>query len=109
MLVSKYANLFPNQDDKNIAQSIQFSKLSILVDICATFQASSADCERGFSLMNNIKTKGRNRLGAEHLDQLMRIKSHLAYGKEVNLDAVYSRWISHKDRREKTHTETTTF
>jgi len=29
--------------------------VSILLDICGTFQASSADCERGFSLMNSIK------------------------------------------------------
>jgi len=36
----------------------------MLVDICCTFQASSADCERGFSLMNNIKVKSRNRLEA---------------------------------------------
>uniref|UniRef100_A0A674N5D1 Centrosomal protein 41 n=1 Tax=Takifugu rubripes TaxID=31033 RepID=A0A674N5D1_TAKRU len=34
------------------------------------FQASSADCERGFSLMNHIKTASRNRLEVTHLDQL---------------------------------------
>ena len=49
--------------------------ISQLVDICGTFQASSADCERGFSLMNHIKTASRNRLEVAHLDQLMRIKS----------------------------------
>ena len=37
-------------------------ELSTLLDISGTFQASSADCERGFSLMNSIKTKSRNRL-----------------------------------------------
>ena len=40
----------------------QFNLLSMLVDICCTFQASSAECERGFSLINNIKVKSRNRL-----------------------------------------------
>ena len=30
----------------------QFNLLSMLVDICCIFQASSADCKRGFSLMN---------------------------------------------------------
>ena len=34
----------------------QFGLLMRLLDICATFEASSADCERGFSLMNSIKT-----------------------------------------------------
>ena len=40
----------------------QFNLLSMLVDIYCTFQASSADCKRGFSLMNNIQVKSRNRL-----------------------------------------------
>ncbi|KAL7378014.1 hypothetical protein ABVT39_007455 [Epinephelus coioides] len=35
----------------------ELKEISQLVDICGTFQASSADCERGFSLMNRIKTK----------------------------------------------------
>lgn len=47
--------------------------VSQLVDICGTFQASSA--ERGFCLINRIKTTSRNRLEASHLDQLMQIKS----------------------------------
>ena len=38
-----------------IVNDEQFNLLSNLVDICCTFQASSGDCERGFSLMNNIK------------------------------------------------------
>ena len=33
-------------------QHEQFSGLYALLDVCGTFQASSADCERGFSLMN---------------------------------------------------------
>ena len=85
----------------------QFSKLSIMMDICATFQASSANCERGFSLMNNMKTKARNRIRVDHLDKLMQIKSYLSSGKEVSLDDAYSRWVSHRDRREKSNTETT--
>ena len=48
----------------------ELKEVSQLVDICDTFQASSADCERGFSLMNRIKTKSRNRLEVTHLDQL---------------------------------------
>ena len=35
----------------------QFNLLSMLIDICCTFQAFSADCERGFCLMNNIKSR----------------------------------------------------
>ncbi|XP_067851161.1 uncharacterized protein [Heptranchias perlo] len=40
-----------------LKNSEQYNVVSQLVDIWATFQASSADCEHGFSLMNNIKTK----------------------------------------------------
>ena len=74
--------------------------VSILLNICGTFQASSAYCERGFSLMNSIKTKSRNRLEVNHLVDLMRIKFYLLLGNTIDLDAVYKRWATHKDRRE---------
>lgn len=78
----------------------ELKHVSQLVDICATFQASSADCERGFSLMNRIKTASRNRLEMDHLDQLMRIKSKLQADEAINLDNVYNHWRREKDRRE---------
>jgi len=80
----------------------QFNLLSMLVDICCTFQASSADCERGFSLMNNIKVKTRNRLGNTHLDHLVRIKLYLNAGRTVDLDKAYTMWKEQKVRRQKT-------
>lgn len=70
------------------------------MDICATFQASSADCERGFSLMNHIKTESRNRLEVAHSDQLMRIKSKLEADGAINLDKVYNHWRSEKTDRQ---------
>jgi hypothetical protein len=51
----------------------QFQEISILLDICGTFRASSADCECGFSLMNLIKSKSRNRMEVDHLDNLMQV------------------------------------
>ncbi|KAK0044069.1 E3 SUMO-protein ligase [Biomphalaria pfeifferi] len=84
---------FPQQQD-------HLNKLFLIMDICGTFQASSADCERGFSLMNSIKTKARNRLEVEHLDHLMRIKLFLNSGKTVNKDKVYNFWKAEKNRRE---------
>jgi hypothetical protein len=39
----------------------QFQEKLILLDICGTQKASSADCEHGFGLMNLIKSKSRNR------------------------------------------------
>uniref|UniRef100_H3B4G5 HAT C-terminal dimerisation domain-containing protein n=1 Tax=Latimeria chalumnae TaxID=7897 RepID=H3B4G5_LATCH len=70
----------------------QFTDLAQFVDICATFQASSIDCECGFSLMNQIKTKSRNRLEVNHMDQLIRIKYYLAANGDVNLDKIYHHW-----------------
>lgn len=66
-----------------------FKQLSVLYDICGTFQASSADYERGFSLMNAIKSKTRNKLNIEHLDNLMRIKSYILQEKKIDLDGVH--------------------
>ena len=79
----------------------EFSKMAYLVEICGTFQANSADCERGFSIMNTIKSKIRNRLETSHLDCLMRIKLQLNAGIEIDLDAVYNFWSKNKCRREK--------
>nr|XP_033818665.1 E3 SUMO-protein ligase KIAA1586-like [Geotrypetes seraphini] len=89
------------QEMYNFAQQHkQFSGLNALLDVCGTFQASSADCERGFSLMNAIKTKTRNKLRVEHLECLIRIKLYLATGNNVNIDSVYNFWKSEKGRRE---------
>ena len=75
--------------------------LSNLVDICCTFQASSADCERGFSLMNNIKVKSRNSLGNTHLDHIMRIKLYLNAGRTIDLHKAYIMRTEQKVKREK--------
>ncbi|XP_015272828.1 PREDICTED: uncharacterized protein LOC107115600 [Gekko japonicus] len=82
-------------------QQEQFSELNLLLEVCGTFQASSADCERGFSLMNAIKTKNRNRLDTDHLENLLRIKLHMSNGNNINIDSVYHFWRAQKGRREK--------
>lgn len=76
----------------------ELKKISQLVDICATFQASSADSERGFSLMNHIRTAARNRLQVAYLHQLMRIKSKHAEDGAINLDKVYNHWTDGKNK-----------
>lgn len=79
----------------------QFDCISVLLDICGTFQASSAECERGFSLMNAIKSRSRNRMEVEHLECLLRIKSYISSGENVDLNVVYKYWVDRTDRREK--------
>lgn len=81
----------------------RFKELSTLLNICATFQAvsSSSDCEGGFSVMNSIKSKLRNRLKIDNLEYLMRITTYIASGGNINLDSVYEHWVNNKDRRQK--------
>jgi len=75
--------------------------LASLVDIGGTFLASSVECERGFSLMNSIQTKLRNRLGEGHLDMIMRVKSYQRDGCVIDKVKVYEEWASSKHIREK--------
>ncbi|CAM2113913.1 unnamed protein product [Caretta caretta] len=70
-------------------QNEQFQDLAKLMDIGGTFLASSADCERGFSLMNTLKNKLRNHLQVDHLDMLMCIKSYQLDGGLTDLGRVY--------------------
>ena len=58
----------------NEGLKIQYPSLSVLAEIILTYPASTAEVERGFSVQNTLKNKLRNRLGAEHLDQLIRMK-----------------------------------
>uniref|UniRef100_H3ACD3 Uncharacterized protein n=1 Tax=Latimeria chalumnae TaxID=7897 RepID=H3ACD3_LATCH len=87
---------------KTFADLVSFSlQEEQLLDVCASFQASSVDCECRFSMMNIIKTESWSRLEVDHLDKLMRIKSYLTAGDKINLDTVYNYWKLDKDRRDK--------
>jgi hypothetical protein len=52
----------------------EYSNLLDLVDLLLTIPVHSAECERGFSRMKNIKTKLRNRLDSGTLTATMRIQ-----------------------------------
>jgi hypothetical protein len=63
-------------------------------DVCVTVQASSADAEWGFILMNNIKTKSHNKLEFTYVEVPMLIKSYLHDGFKVDLDClfIFEKW-----------------
>jgi hypothetical protein len=67
----------------------------------AVLPATSVDCERGFSNLARVKTNNRNRLGAEHLESLMRIAS--TEMDELTLlglsNQLIKAWKRKKDRR----------
>ena len=95
-MVSTFADLI-----NFVFQHEQFRDLAKFADIGGTSLASSVECERGFSLMNSIKTKLRNRLGEGHLDIIMRVKSYQRDGCVIDKVKVYEKWVSSKNRREK--------
>ncbi|XP_060111233.1 uncharacterized protein LOC132583632 [Heteronotia binoei] len=80
-------------------QQEQFRELNLLLDVCGTFQASSADFEKSFSLMCAIKTEFRNQLDTDHLENLMRIKLHLSNGNNINIDSVLNLWKTKEEER----------
>jgi len=76
-------------------QNEQFKDRAQQMDIGGDFSASSVDCEGGFSLMNALKTKIRSLLKDYlHVDVLMRIKSCHLEGGLIDLDKVYSEWMT---------------
>ena len=61
---------------------------------------STADCERGFSKQNIIKTKLRNALGLKNLDNLMKLSiDGSSVGEEKLLTQAFKIWSEKKDRR----------
>ncbi len=53
--------------------SDSFPNLFILAKLALIVPLQSADCERGFSVQNNIHTSARNRLAHTKLNQLMTV------------------------------------
>jgi hypothetical protein len=51
----------------------QFQEKFILLDICGTKKASSADCEHGFGIVNLITSLNPE---TDHLETVMQTKSH---------------------------------
>lgn len=62
---------------KNSGGEFPFKDLAKYVLQILCLPSSNAVVERGFSIMNCIKTKARNKLGVEMLNSLMRIRLHL--------------------------------
>ena len=56
-----------------------FRELAIYALSCFSTPVSNAVVERVFSTVTNVNTKVRNRLGAEMLDAIIRIRTHLQF------------------------------
>ena len=58
----------------------------------------TADCERAFSLQNNIKNSQRNRLLSDRLDTLMVISAEGPAKEEFKFDQALLKWSKEKNR-----------
>ena len=75
---------------------------SRLCQILEVLPASSVDCEREFSTMNDIKTFDRNKLKTLHLGDLMRVSIldiDIEILKKKHSETLIREWRYLKDRR----------
>ena len=76
-----------------------YPSISKFAEIIILYPASTSEVERGFSYQNAIKTKFRNRLGAFHLDQLLRLRLNALKASNFLFHDVYKSWVDAKHRR----------
>lgn len=83
----------------NTTFSSLYPTLSKLASIALVVPVSTADCERGFSTMNRIKTDPRNRLKTDTLDKLIRLSSEGPELDQFNFERAATLWASRSNRR----------
>ena len=76
-----------------------FPDFVIMAKFYLSIPLNSAECERGFSVQNNIKTKSRNRLGGERLDEIMRIRINGPPVSDFRYDEAAAIFRAQRDRR----------
>ena len=76
-----------------------FPNLLKLAAVTLTLPIHTADCERGFSLQNNLKNCQRNRLQAERLDTLMVVSAEGPPLQEFPFERALIKWKGDKSRR----------
>jgi hypothetical protein len=76
-----------------------FPNLLILANLALIMPYQTADCERGFSCQNQIKTAKRNRLEEESLNVLMTIKCEGGSLEDYDFTDAVSAWKGKCDRR----------
>lgn len=64
-----YYSLWPNI----LANHLRFSAIMKVISLVSLFPMNTACCERGFSVMNRLKTKARSRMNTDMLNSLMHI------------------------------------
>ena len=78
---------------------VLYPSLATLAEIVSVYPASTSEVERGFSYQNAIKTKFRNKLGSDHLDQLLRLHLNSPDAHSFPFRKAYKQWMESKRRR----------
>ena len=103
ILSSEFADVGPNKVMATLSGDPSFSSLyptlSKLASITLTLPISTANCERGFSTMNRIKTDPKNQLETFTLDMLIRLSSEGPSLKTSDFDAAVNVWAQKIKRR----------
>ena len=75
---------------------LQYPSLSKLVEIVLLFSASTSEVKQGYKYLNSLKTKFRNRLGAVHLDQPLRLRLNCTDTSNCPFHLAYTHWLESK-------------
>ncbi len=77
----------------------QFPNMMVLSSLALTAPVHTADCERGFSAQNAVKTAHRNRLSASTVNDLLTVSLEGPPLRENNFVPALKHWRSRKDRK----------
>lgn len=77
----------------------EFPNLMKIVELALIAPLQTADCERGFSCQNDIKTRDRNRMSGDRLTKLMRMHLFKCGVAEFDYDKAVQVWRDTKHRR----------
>ena len=58
----------------NRKYAAEYPNIFLLLDLVLTLPASTAECERGFNMMKQIKSDWRSNLGLEQINELMTVQ-----------------------------------
>ena len=81
------------------SQMTDFPTIFKLLQISLTFAPGSVDCERAFSLQNNVKTKLRNRLTTDSMADLMRCSRDGEDIKKIHWENHLDTFLESKNRK----------
>ena len=98
-------NMYPRDSTKRLYKLLfdfhrdAFPNLLVLAQLALIMPFQTADCERGFSCQNGIKTKGRSRLLKDNLNTLMTMTFEGGPTDQHDFSSAAARWKAEKNRR----------